>query len=467
MDRRTRLQRAGWRRSGCVATFFAVLASAACTTGSGEVFTPDGSPDNSGAIQLTSLSTSEGRLEGGMVVKLAGRHFVDGSASVAVAFGDKSATVGAVDDTSVEVTVPAGTVEGSVDVSVTNSTGTARLPGAFTYRCPMHYVGLGSQCVDFATDNNNCGQAGHVCSATTTCLGGTCTVPARMPTARTGLGTVVGSDGKIYVIGGIASDNTALKTVESFDPRTNQWTTRASMLQAYSGRAVAIGDKIYAVSFSGRQLWAYDVATDAWASRTGLSGSQDRVCVARTLDGKVLVLGGFKQSADNLAAHAYNPASDTWTPLPSLPHTHNNSATATAQDGRVYVIGGTEPGNRAVDAFDPSTNMWSTPGMAGNNAEGISAAMGPDGKIYIAGFSNGTSQTYDVATQTATPGPHLSGHLGSFAAYRAGVAVGIDGRVYVVGGGIPNGRVPNVATDVTRTVEVYDPKRGSWVAGPP
>ena len=468
MDRRTRLRPACWRRGGWIAAISAVLAATACTTGSGGGFTPDGPPDKSDTIQLTSVSTSEGRLEGGMVVKLAGKHFVDGSGSVAVAFGDKSAMVGAVDDTSVEVTVPAGTVEGSVDVSVTNSTGTAKLPGAFTYRCPTHYVGLGSQCVDFATDNNHCGTQGNVCSATTTCLGGTCTVPKPMPTARQARGAVLGPDGKIYVIGGVDGSITSGNRVETYDPRTNTWATKNDFSGGFfEGRAVTAGGKIYAVT-CGR-IYSYDAALDSWSERAkapAVATSLQHCGTVVAPDGRILVLGGSAGDFSNrsTSARAYTPASDTWMTLQPMPHARNDFGTATSVDGRIFAIGGGGPGEGLlVDALDPASGAWTSTAPTLAQTSGASAAVSADGKtIYVAA---GTSrfQIYDVAANTWTDGPPLTpAHAGSLS-FRAGVVVGVDGRVYVVGGG----RKPAVAPGLTRVVEVYDPKRGTWISGPP
>ncbi len=440
----------------------AIVVSAACSIRSDVTETPDGSPTT---IELTSLTISEGRLEGGMVIALAGERFDDGSGSLTVSFGDKSAVVGRFDNTSAEVAVPAGTAEGPVDVSVANRSGTSTLSGAFIYRCPTHHVGLASQCVDFATDNNHCGKADNVCSATTTCLGGTCTVPAPMPTARSARSAVRGPDGKIYVIGGLA-----LKTLEAYDPRTNLWTTRAPCPDVFWGRAVTVGDKIYAISFSGRRLYVYDVASDTWSDRPGRTIAGDVPGVALSTNGRIFVLGGKTFGGDIAAGEVYDPVSGTWTPVDPMPNARNDFPMATTADGRVFAIGGVAPsvtgaGYRAVDVFDPPANKWSSEGTGPSTTLGGSAVTIGDGKIYVAGYSGGGFSIYDVAAKMWTTGPSLSAaHAGSLG-YRAGVVGGNDGRIYVIGGGFPPGTFDGAA--LTRVVEVYDPKRGTWVAGPP
>src|SRR5215467_8993592 len=81
-----------------------------------------------------------------------------------------------------------------------------------------------------------------------------------MPTKRGAAGAAV-ANGKIYVIGGAASlpgvteagihparPINVLATVEEYDPATNTWRTRRSMLVARNHHGAAgVGDKIYAI----------------------------------------------------------------------------------------------------------------------------------------------------------------------------------------------------------------------------
>jgi N-acetylneuraminic acid mutarotase len=73
-----------------------------------------------------------------------------------------------------------------------------------------------------------------------------------MPTARVNLAAVLGSDGKIYAIGGNDQQGKPLRSVEAFDPATNTWISRAP-LPAGGGRltAVTARGKIYAIGGDG------------------------------------------------------------------------------------------------------------------------------------------------------------------------------------------------------------------------
>src|SRR5829696_4197889 len=58
----------------------------------------------------------------------------------------------------------------------------------------------------------------------------------------------VAVNGRLYVLGGIASDGSILTTVEQYDPVTNQWQLVASMPRPrHHMAAVTIGDFIYIV----------------------------------------------------------------------------------------------------------------------------------------------------------------------------------------------------------------------------
>ena len=55
-------------------------------------------------------------------------------------------------------------------------------------------------------------------------------------------------DGKLYAVGGYDATNTALSSVESFDPSTGQWSAVAPMSTARWVHGVAVVDgKLYAV----------------------------------------------------------------------------------------------------------------------------------------------------------------------------------------------------------------------------
>lgn len=461
-----------WIRHSAVAL---LLSATACTTGSDQ---PGPGLNGAAAVQLTHVEPAAAPLSGGTVVKLTGWNLDDGTQPLSVSFGGTPAMVTAFDATTADVTVPAVANPGTVDIAVSNANGTAVLTGGFTYTCPNNFTAVAGQCLDFATDSDNCGRAGNVCSATTTCLGGTCTVPAPMPTARTGIGATLGPDGKIYVIGGditqgalfiVYGGSGVTSVVEVYDPRTNTWTSAASAPITLGGRSVTTHDgMIHTIQLSGSKHYAYDVSSNTWTDRAILSPLRSMFGMSLANDGRIFLLGGGVTSD---AANAYDPATDKWTPLPAMPTARANSAVATGANGVVYTFGSSSLLTPQMDAFDPAANRWSavtTPTpylMPGFTA----AATSKDGTmIYVVG-QLGQFHVYDIAKASWTKGPNLADVHNGYVGSGRGAVVAVDGRLFVVGGRFFHSETPGQPSIGTpsRMVEVYDPRRNRWIAGPP
>lgn len=429
------------------------VSATACAIG------PNGNgpdPDDSHAgsdVQLTQIDPVEGPRNGGIHAKLTGLHFDDGTHNLSVSFGAAPAVVTAFDDGSADVIVPSSTTLGAVDISVSNGNGTATLPGGFTFTCPTNYSMVAGQCVDFATDSDNCGKAGNVCSMTTACLGGTCTVPAPMPTARDFFGATLGSDGRIYVIGGrVAGPSSPI--VEAYDPRTNQWTVAALTPTNFTGRAVTDQTGIiHAISFATSH-YTYNKQSDMWSPRAKSPGPQFWASATVGNDGRIFRLGGFApgSNANIRTSNVYDPVTDAWTPLPVMPETFGGKAAATGYSGLIFFFG------NPLTVFNPASDTWSTRKPHFTYA----VATAADNKTIYAVFGMSFS-LYNSETDTWTSGPNLSVAHASPHSEHASIVVGRDGRAFVMGGGISTSQI----ADATRVVEVYDPKRNVWVAGPP
>jgi len=175
---------------------------------------------------------------------------------------------------------------------------------------------------------------------------------APMPTKRGAAGAAV-VNGKIYVTGGATSltgvtengihparPHNVLATVEEYDPATDTWRTRRSMLVARNHHAVAaVGDKVYAIGgrvgaafISGTSnnidlVEAYDPATDLWTARTRMPTARSAIAAA-VYNGQIIVPGGEGQDMRFLAAfkavEVYDPAVnrvvDGWVGAQGRPH---------------------------------------------------------------------------------------------------------------------------------------------------
>ncbi|HVY56907.1 MAG TPA: kelch repeat-containing protein [Xanthobacteraceae bacterium] len=190
---------------------------------------------------------------------------------------------------------------------------------------------------------------------------------APMPTKRGAAGAAV-ANGKIYVVGGATTlpgtNETSIHpqrpmnvvaTVEEYDPATNTWRERRSMLVARNHHATASVDgKIYAIG--GRIGSAfisngsnnidltemYDPAADTWVVRDKMPTRRSAIGGV-VYNGKIIVPGGEFQDRRELAAfravEIYDPAVNRWQVLPSMPHPRHGLAIGVIGD-RLYAVSG-------------------------------------------------------------------------------------------------------------------------------
>jgi N-acetylneuraminic acid mutarotase len=273
--------------------------------------------------------------------------------------------------------------------------------------------------------------------------GGTLTWAAvsPMPTPRAYLAAAVGRrDGLIYAIGAGALSN----MVEAYDLTDNSWSTVAPLPTGRDIPAAATGadGSIYAIGGSdgnGNALStveAYNPATDAWAPVASLLVPSAGLAAVAGPDGRIYAIGGI--GALN-TMEVYNPGTNTWTMAAPMPTGRYGLAAVLGLDGRIYAIGGLTPtplGNRtdtAVEAYDPATDQWSTVASMPTARSFLAAAVGLDGRIYAMGGQGATTrdtvEAYDLQTNTWSAATSLSAPR----ARLAGVT-GPDGRIYIIGG---------------------------------
>lgn len=226
----------------------------------------------------------------------------------------------------------------------------------------------------------------------------------------------------VYVAGGETGSSTAVATVQSFDPTTNTWTTRASLATARSSAAAAV------------------------------------------LNGKLYVIGGFVNPSETPTATAvvYNPATDSWSSIASLPGVRFWSV-ADSYNGKIYVNGGGDSSLLPIGstvAYDPSANSWTT--LAPAPTAVYKAAGGIiSGKLHVVGgFSRSTfavsklHQVYDVASNTWSSAATLP--VGGTGNDWAGGCV-YNGQLYYVLGTNNDG-----STGTVTTLYRYDPSSNTW-----
>jgi N-acetylneuraminic acid mutarotase len=255
----------------------------------------------------------------------------------------------------------------------------------------------------------------------------TWTRKADIPTPRKAHSTAA-VDGKIYVIGGLATDTSynnsgAIPAVEEYNPATDTWTRKADMPVA----------------------------------RGYLDGSSHPV-----VDGKIYVIGGGNPASARV--DIYDPATDTWSRGADMP-TPRLIFARVAFEGKIYTFGGlaglrnSDRGLKTTDVYDPKTDTWTESATMPQAVWGHSAEV-VDGKIYVIGGSYGIDamqihQVYDPQTNTwtsATPMPiRTRGHATSV----------VCGKIYAIGGWLNSGQRPRSNT------WMYDPTTDIWTETAP
>jgi N-acetylneuraminic acid mutarotase len=171
-----------------------------------------------------------------------------------------------------------------------------------------------------------------------------------MPTGRSAL-VAASVNGRVFAIGGMAADETALATVESYNPGSLvfPWFSRAPLPapRMFPSGAAVISGKIYvpggfnAQHDPTRSLFVYDVAQDKWTTRK-------RMPVANAgggsvaIGGKLYVLTNPQGALTPSKLYRYNPGTDAWAER-TAPGASLAGAVVAAIDGKLYAAGGFGP----------------------------------------------------------------------------------------------------------------------------
>jgi len=191
---------------------------------------------------------------------------------------------------------------------------------------------------------------------------------APMPTKR-GAATAAAVGGKLYVTGGAnslpgvtengihpARPHNVMGTVEEYDPATNSWRTRRSLLLPRNHHVTAgVGDRLYVIGgrvgsafISGTSnnvdlVEMYDPASDLWTARARMPTARSDMGWGVYNNQYIITAGGEGQDQRALFAfksvEAYDPTVNRWLVLPSMARQRHGLA-AGAIGNRFYAVSG-------------------------------------------------------------------------------------------------------------------------------
>jgi N-acetylneuraminic acid mutarotase len=186
-----------------------------------------------------------------------------------------------------------------------------------------------------------------------------------MPTARNGFAITV-MNGKIEIIGGAIPDPTHRDgwhnspVVEEYDPATNQWWTRGSLLTpGHAFTAVTVAGRVYLMGGDSepnlRGVEVYDPVADQW-KRAAPMPIPNGYFAAFESKGKIVALPG--EPSRVWAAQEYDPATDTWRVLMTPAHTQRRMCAAAAVNGTIYTFGGDTAALGQPEQLVATTEAW-------------------------------------------------------------------------------------------------------------
>ena len=212
-------------------------------------------------------------------------------------------------------------------------------------------------------------------------------------------------------------------------------------------------------------MWLPPLDAGTWSTKANLLVANSEFALTEA-NGKLYLLGGYPSTGiASKTVQVYDIAADSWQLGPELPLPNNHNMAATV-GGKIYVIGGQTTNNQdgltAVDKvfeLDPAVGTWVEKApMPTARSGGVAVAL--DGKIYVAGgrVPRGNDfAVYDPATnewEELPPLPSQRNHL---------TGVAIDGRIHIVGGRLANGLSP-LKSDAH---EVFNPATKKWSTAAP
>ena len=226
-------------------------------------------------------------------------------------------------------------------------------------------------------------------------------------------------DGKIYTMNTVRAAATSWggREVWAYDPATDSWDMKALAPTGRTNARAAVVDGVIYV-FGGANdpyftaplptVQAYDPATDSWTVKADLPTPVQVPGVA-AVNGKIYVIGGVDfcrfcvgQDGEEGKAYTnvyeYDPVSDTYTPKQSMPTPRGVGGTVVFE-GKIYTFGGFEPtlGDvrlDVVEVYDPAIDAWTTRGPMPMTRGDMGVAVVHD-KIYVIGGTRGQDQQLD------------------------------------------------------------------------
>lgn len=213
---------------------------------------------------------------------------------------------------------------------------------------------------------------------------------APMAHPRSGLGAA-SLNQLVYVAGG-ESDCLILDSAEAFDPVANRWDAIAPMLQprcmmgmcALNGYLYAVGGWVGAEL--GDTIERYDPEVDTWRIVTHMTAGRYAMGVIAH-EGLIYIVGGYNElNCEQSLVESYNPVTNEWQTLAPMRVRRAYLGIAVLHE-HIYAVGGsndTAPALSSVERYSIEENRWTELPPMSTPRVGASA-VGVNGRLHVMG----------------------------------------------------------------------------------
>src|SRR5207244_13521021 len=91
-----------------------------------------------------------------------------------------------------------------------------------------------------------------------------------------------------------------------------------------------------------------------WQTGKSMDVGREAAAAAAGFDGKIYVLGGFRDGVAQAIVEVYDPSLSQWPSIAHMPTRRWGHAAVTGPDGRIYALGGVHEVSGALDAVEAS-----------------------------------------------------------------------------------------------------------------
>ncbi len=283
--------------------------------------------------------------------------------------------------------------------------------------------------------------------------------------ARASHTAILLANGETLVAGGVAAGGTfgtPISSCELFNPISETWRAAASLSQSRgnhetvlldSGKVIVIGgEKDSHISLSSCEL--YDSNLDTWAAAAAMASARYNFRATKLSDGRILASGGQLDSNPGPYAKCeiYDPNLNSWSATGDMGQARYGHACTRLNNGTILACGGNTFGPALTvssEIFNVSTGTWSPAANMNLERTHHQALLLQDGRVFVHGGELAASGSLELICEFYKPSTNqwnLTGSLNT-------------PKVHHTAKVLPTGDVIAIGTG---SIELFSVLNGTW-----